>query len=228
MLFLNNTEQLKHDVSFIFPKYYKGAKLTNTFYKIYSSLNEPYEEEDIIYNDLSYKVVVPSPNQTLVSAKLNTGFINDLKADFKVYIPESYYEINETEIPEEIKNKTLEIINENKDKPYYYSIGKFVNSHITYNISCLGKNLTVKEIFYNQQGVCEHYTILYNTMLNSIGIKSLYISGWAFQGDETSGDKNTIGHAWTAALIDGKWIELDSTWGLFEGIPSGQNIRKLT
>jgi hypothetical protein len=32
-------------------------------------------------------------------------------------------------------------------------------------------------------------------MLNVIGIKTFYISGWAFQGSETSGDKNTEGHA---------------------------------
>ena len=58
-------------------------------------------------------------------------------------------------------------------------------------------------------------------MLNSIGIKTLYISGWAFDGTQITGNDNTIGHAWTAALIDGKWIELDSTWGLFEGISAG-------
>ena len=62
-------------------------------------------------------------------------------------------------------------------------------------------------------------------MLNAIGIKTLFVFGWAFQNDETSVNKDTVGHAWTAALIDGNWIELDSTWGLFEGIPAG-NILK--
>ena len=56
-------------------------------------------------------------------------------------------------------------------------------------------------IFNNKKGVCEHYTILYNAMLNSIGIKAMYVAGWAFQGNETSGDEDTVGHAWTAALI---------------------------
>ena len=49
-------------------------------------------------------------------------------------------------------------------------------------------------------------------MLNAIGIKTLYLTGWAFQNDETSGNKDTIGHAWTAALINDKWMELDATW----------------
>ena len=62
-------------------------------------------------------------------------------------------------------------------------------------------------------------------MLNSIGIKTLYIGGWAFDKEQISGDKNIIGHAWTAALIDNKWIELDATWGLFEGIPAGHVLK---
>jgi len=58
-------------------------------------------------------------------------------------------------------------------------------------------------------------------MLNAIGIKTLYISGWAFDGDKISENKDTLTHAWTVALIGTKWIELDATWGLFEGIPTG-------
>ena len=84
-----------------------------------------------------------------------------------------------------------------------------------------GKNLSLREIYYGKKGVCEHITLLYNAMLNSIGIKTLYISGFAFQNNQTSGDNKTKGHAWTAALINGKWKELDATWGLFEGISAG-------
>ena len=62
-------------------------------------------------------------------------------------------------------------------------------------------------------------------MLNAIGIKTLYLTGWAFQNDETSGNKDTVGHAWTAALINDKWMELDATWGLFEGVPAGHILK---
>ena len=81
-----------------------------------------------------------------------------------------------------------------------------------------GKNLTLKEIYDVKKGVCDHITLLYNAMLNSIGIKTLFISGWEFQKNHTFGDKHTSRHSWTLALINGKWIELDATWGLFEGI----------
>ena len=39
-------------------------------------------------------------------------------------------------------------------------------------------------------------------------------------GEETSSNEDSTTHAWTAALIKGKWIELDPTWGLFEGVPA--------
>ena len=39
--------------------------------------------------------------------------------------------------------------------------------------------------------------------------------------DKISGNKDTLTHAWTVALIGTKQIELDATWGLFEGKPAG-------
>ena len=93
---------------------------------------------------------------------------------------------------------------------------------MTYDSSYSGKELTALQIFNEKRGVCEHFTILYNAMLNAIGIKTIFLIGWAFQDDETSADMDIdVIHAWTAALIDGKFKELDSTWGLFEGVPAG-------
>ena len=62
-------------------------------------------------------------------------------------------------------------------------------------------------------------------MLNSIGIKTLKVYGWAFKDEETLATEEDIGHAWTAALINGKWIELDATWGLFDGITTGHILQ---
>ena len=64
-------------------------------------------------------------------------------------------------------------------------------------------------------------------MLNSVGIKTFYIIGWAFSKDQISGDNDNTRHTWTAALINGRWIELDATWGLFEGIPTGHIIKNI-
>ena len=223
-LILEHNSNFTNNVEFFFPRYYRGGRLNNTFYKIYSKIKGSplvYKEEDILKRNVEYQVEIPAIGEKIASVILETGFINNLNETFVVNIPESYYQINDSEIPQEIKDKAQEIVNNNPGVPEYYSIGKFVNSYMTYDLSYHGAELTAKEIFDIKTGVCEHYTILYNAMLNSRGIKTLNISGWAFQGNETSGNEKTVGHAWTVALIDGKWMELDSTWGLFEGIPAG-------
>ena len=223
-LILEHISNFTNNVKFFFPRYYRGGRINNTFYKIYSMIKGSplvYKEEDILKGNVEYQVEIPAIGEKIASVILETGFINNLNETFVVNIPESYYQINDSEIPQEIKDKAEEIVNNNPGVPEYYSIGKFVKSYMTYNLSYHGAELTAKEILDIKQGVCEHYTILYNAMLNSRGIKTLNISGWAFQGNETSGNEKTVGHAWTVALIDGKWMELDSTWGLFEGIPAG-------
>ena len=87
-----------------------------------------------------------------------------------------------------------------------------------YDSKYFGKNMTPEEILNKLTGVCEHFTILYNALLNSIGIKTIYIFGYAYNSKEqllNNPSNNT--HAWTIAFIDNKWIPLDSTWGIFEG-----------
>ena len=219
-LSLEYAPKFTKDVNFVFPRYYLGAKLNNTYYRILSSENKSYKESENIDGIGNLKIRVPAENKNKVAVTLHTAFFNKLSDDFIVNLPQSSYEIDTSKIDAEIVSKAEEIKNAHPDKPYYH-IGIFVNSHIEYDLTYVGSDLTLKEIFEGRRGVCGHYTLLYNAMLNAIGIKTLYISGWAFDKDKTSGDKSTLTHAWTAALIGDKWMELDATWGLFEGIPAG-------
>ena len=222
---LSYPPKFRNDVTLTFPRYYRGGKFKSEIYTLSSLDNEIYNEEDNIFEDSKYQIKISAANKDKVGVKLNTNFTNNLKNEFKIDVPESFYEVDISSIDQEIIEKAEEIIKEESDKPNYYKLGKFVNSYITYDISYSGKDLTVKEIYDGKKGVCEHYTKLYNAMLNAIGIKTLYISGWAFEGNNTAGNKDTSGHAWTAALIEDKWIELDATWGLFEGIPAGHIMK---
>ena len=83
-----------------------------------------------------------------------------------------------------------------------------------YKISTSGKNLTASEILENKEGVCEHYTILLNALLNSIGIDALYVTGNCINEVKDGSDGS---HAWTLCKWNGKWIPLDPTWGIFSG-----------
>lgn len=220
-IYLEHPPRFTNNVDFVFPLYYKGGKLRNTYYHLFSSNGHWYNPDHSINQDQKFELEVPAANYDKVGVEMHTGFSNKLTDEFKVYLPEYFYDIDYSKIDDEIKAKTNEIISKTSDKPNYYKIGEFVHNHITYTNSYTGKELTPKEIYYGKKGVCQHYVLLYNAMLNSIGIKTLYVSGWALDGEQTSGNSTTTLHAWTAALIDGKWKELDPTWGLFEGVTAG-------
>jgi hypothetical protein len=224
---LENPRKFTNDITFTFPRYYRGGKIKNDNYKISSLESQEFDENKVKYENTKFQVTVPGQGRNKVGVEIDTSFTNKITDDFKVDIPSDSYAIDESKIPQEIKDKAKEIISEKSDYPDYYKIGSFVNSYMTYDLDYSGKDLTLDEIYKQKRGVCEHYTLLYNAMLNSVGIKTMYISGWAFDKNITFADEKSIGHAWSAALINGKWKELDSTWGLFEGVPAGHIMKAL-
>lgn len=134
-----------------------------------------------------------------------------------------FWNITEEAIKENLKNISTEqtinlaktiLAEDTSDKPDYYKLGKWVYNNMEYN-----KNHNTKtepdDIIAKRVGVCAHFTVLYNALLNSIGIKALDASGEAIQNSETLKREN---HGWTVAFIDGKWIGLDATWNIFSGI----------
>ena len=223
-IYLKSQSDISKNISVTFPRYYKGGKNTNKYYLLVTNEDEILEESKLIQDEINLKVTLEGKNQKMVGVEVNTAFSNKISNTFSVYASEQLYQLDDN-IDEEIKNKAEELKNNGNSEPLYKKIGKFVYSHITYDLGYLGKNITALQIYKGKRGVCEHYTILYNAMLNAVGIKTLKIFGWAFQKEETTANEKTIGHAWTAALIDGKWIELDATWGLFDGIPSGHIMK---
>ena len=54
----------------------------------------------------------------------------------------------------------------------------------------------IDDILNKRKGVCHHLTVLYNVLLNSIGIRTLYASGEAIKNIATWSREN---HAWTVA-----------------------------
>ena len=120
----------------------------------------------------------------------------------------------------QIKFKTLanKIIKDDKSNiPNYVKIGKWIKKNLTYKLSYSGKKLTALEILECKQGVCEHFTVLYNALLNSINIPAIYAYGHTVEGSSRSEINPNSGHCWTVAKINNKWIGLDVTWGILTG-----------
>lgn len=73
------------------------------------------------------------------------------------------------------------------------------------NISYLNDNTdtchTAYSAFFNKTAVCDGYTSAYNLLLKAAGIHCYGVKGWA-------GGL----HEWTAAILDGELVYIDSTW----------------
>lgn len=79
-----------------------------------------------------------------------------------------------------------------------------VNNKCEYND--INFNTLLKSL--SGSGVCYHYAILTNELLNRVGIKSYLVSGYTKAG---------LGHEWINIYLDDKWYGLDPTWIDFEG-----------
>lgn len=83
----------------------------------------------------------------------------------------------------------------------------FVNNEIEYDTKFWGKNVEAKNVIQIKRGVCVEYTHLAISMLNSIGIETRYVAGFANGGVFQP-------HAWAEAKMpDGEWIAIDPTFG---------------
>ena len=102
-----------------------------------------------------------------------------------------------------IKAKTEEIISGKKtDYDKAVAIEKWVHSNMKYVFGDWSGNRidSVYIIFEELQGNCMCFTVLTNYMLYLAGIPSAII--------------NNYGHEYSAALVDGKWLMVDSTNGI--------------
>lgn len=183
-------------------------------FKVESSNSSKIDNKYIFLNDDKFKVNFYNINlniayfNQIVTLKNNVN--NEWICNLKPIIP-----------VDEIKNKKIfsslinEILEQDKtNTPIYIKIANWVYSNIKYTLSYAGKTLTAIQILDSKKGVCEHKTILYNALLNSMDIPALYVGGFVLEEG-----KNDIeeGHAWSIVNIKNKWIPIDVTWGIFSG-----------
>ena len=208
---------------FIIPKYYKGGNLDLEKYEIRCSLGIGVDNKSIFEEENKYKILIENVASNKVFFQIITTFRNNVLSYWKVSEEDEKQIIQiDNETKNLFKQIAEQIIKEDKsNNPIFDKFRKFVYKHIKYDKSYSGKDMSAIEIYNRKKGVCEHYTILFNTLLNSIDIPAIYVSGLANNGE---GGKTQIkdtekeGHAWTLAKIDGRWIPLDATWGILKGI----------
>ena len=205
------------------PKYYKGGNIELEKYEIRCSLGSGVDNKCIFDEENTYRIKMENVASDKVFYQIISTFHNNVLSNWIIDIED---EKKITNIEDEIKVSFKPVVNhilenDKSSNPIFFKIGKFVHNYLTYDKAYSGKEMDVYQIYNGKRGVCEHFTLLYNTLLNSIDIPAIYVCGLANNGE---GGKTQINdmererHAWTLAKIEGRWIPLDATWGIFKGI----------
>ena len=222
---LTSSNYIKN-IKIITPKYYIGGNLDIIEYNVETNegneINSTYikmDNENIIFN--FNNVYLESNNfyyeiSGIVESNVNNKYNDKL-------IKEEYYNIDEDDkkMFENIANKILSNYyknnnNNNKNETEYQILAKWVNEYMIYDFNLLGIELTPLEILENKHGVCHHYTILLNTLLNSINIPSISVIGMFHDGYVYN--KNYELHEWSLVYYNNKWIPIDATNGFYNGL----------
>jgi hypothetical protein len=95
------------------------------------------------------------------------------------------------------------------------AIFDWVTTNIEYDYDYyngLKKGVTIypESVLASRLTVCDGYARLTQSLLQVQHIPTLYVSGLADNGTGMEG------HAWNLALVDDRWIYIDSTWGRFD------------
>ena len=157
------------------------------------------------------------------SGTLNRSFIADPYGDITTTITISSSDHYSAKLEKSAQAKVSELASAAKSyaENYYpndisYGIIRYINDWICdnnyYNENGTSTNDRSTELYFNCHssygvllkgyGVCESYAKSVSRILDEVGIRSLYVVGYAGGG----------GHAWNYVYLNDSWYLLDSTW----------------
>ena len=73
------------------------------------------------------------------------------------------------------------------------------------------KEHLLKQVIKRRKGVCEDYSLLFNSILKELGYESVVVEGYTknLKGRVV----RSIGHTWNAVKVNNEWKLYDPTWG---------------
>ncbi|WP_158303466.1 transglutaminase-like domain-containing protein [Helicobacter mustelae] len=203
--FLHSPQEIR-DINILIPKYFKDSNL-----KI---------KKDTLETNLSSAQIIQKVNNTSIvfRGKKSQDFMVGLDAIVNNSIDAATYKnLNPNNFPTKsnpsLKNLAQEIISKSPNLPPYLAIAKWVHENIKYDEKMINKHLGSSQILQVKCGVCEHYAQLYGDIMQAIDVPSVMITGVGFNPFK----KKFEYHAWNIVFIEGRWISMDTTWGIFSG-----------
>ena len=98
-----------------------------------------------------------------------------------------------------------------------YFVYKWLGENIAYDCYSYvhgGINYSESYAYTEGKGVCNSYSLIFNTMCKTLGLEVVQIVGYSKGASFVDGKIPTkTDHAWNAVKIDSKYYLIDSTWG---------------
>lgn len=172
---------------------------------IYSSIPvEDFSDNDGTAKRLSLSGFYPSKVEEIENNFIprHAEQIESLRKRRETWVP--FYNLSR-EIHPEIVEKAKEIVGDETD-PYQQArlIEKWIDKNIKYEYKSGDQGALA--VLRRGTAICGGYSVLTRDMLGALGIPCNYIDGESSMGD----------HAWNEAYVNGRWINIDSTWDDFD------------
>ena len=195
-----------------------GYKYSNAFYyarfygRTFTDLDTNETTTSTITNQ-SFLDVLPTTNLEALGITSHNGssWSGNTLNGYRTYLCNEKDESNETY--QNIKAKVEELIancSTETEKAKAIFTWVFYNIEYQYAYGATANIDRIYSIFNEKLGNCEAYTMLTNYMLYLCDIPTATVSN--------------VTHEWSAAFVDGKWIYIDSTHGVFDGATGKANI----
>ena len=130
-----------------------------------------------------------------------------LNIDYKYNYLDSYEEYKELnkEIRKLIIDSGVATKSDYEKAAWAYN---WICTNIVYDYT--GSTITAYETFKSKKAICEGYSRLFELFAGELGLNTRYVRGLADNGSWGA-------HAWNIVEFDGKWYQLDTTWGATHG-----------
>ncbi|VVC04262.1 Transglutaminase-like superfamily protein [Candidatus Bilamarchaeum dharawalense] len=188
------------------PFQFNGALVVNNSNQhVLSIITEPYmdqrtDEEGVIWLNYSGSGNVRLKAIAIVDVDYNTNITSDATQP-----KNSVTFTNLTEPDERITFQATRVSNSSSLKTIR-NVVDWVHGYITYDLSYWGRSKSAREVFTEGRGVCVEYSHLLISMVESLGFKARYVSGYVYT-------EAWQPHAWVEISVPGYgWLPADPTF----------------
>lgn len=154
------------------------------------------------------------PSQGTFDGTIRFTVVNSQAQDTRYLAPSAYIDSTDAGV---VKQAGMLVKTGMADLEKVQAIYDWVAGNITFDSdghsAGLNRLVPASQVLRERTGTCRDYSFLVAAMARALGIPVRVVYGQAFSRQDETGARDQVLHAWDEALVDGKWISLDATFG---------------